>query len=699
MTFVEPLLLAGLALAALPIIIHLVNQRRYQTVRWAATMFLLAASKMSRGLARLRQWLILAMRVLAIACLVFVISRPLASGWLGLAAGGRADTTLILLDRSPSMLATEGGESKLAAGQRQIVTALRSLPSAHWLLIESTTNEPRELGVPDDLLLRPDTGPADASADFPAMLQAAHDYIVANQTGRTEIWICSDLRANDWKADDARWNALREAFAQFPPGARFHLLALARPALDNVSVRLTNVRRRDTANGAELLISLKLTREMEGDDVGRASQPVAQDDGPGKAASNEAVPHVTALTVPIEFEIDAARSVVQVELQGAEFELRDHSIPLARERERGWGRVSVPADANAADNDFYFTFEKAPDLRTVVVADDSTLAEPLRLVASTPVDPAGVCSVEMIAPEQAAEIDWPRTALVLWQAPLPEGDAAAPLNAFVDRGGQVIFFPPRQPTATEAFGVRWQSWQESNGDASVERWRGDQDLLANTRSGAELPVREVRTRRHCTLAGNVTLLAEAPGGQPLLARAPTARGGAYFCATTAATQDSNLSTHGVVFYVMVQRAMSAGAAALSDARQVVAGTSFDGDSTPDRSTGIDEGESTWRRLAGAEGTLSTEYAFHAGVYERSDAMMAVNRSQAEDLPRLLTEDQVAMLFRGLDFTRIDARAGSDRTLVEEVWRMFLVAMMAALIAESWLCLQRRPSVTGGRRIS
>jgi len=402
------------------------------------------------------------------------------------------------------------------------------------------------------------------------------------------------------------------------------------------------------------------------------------------------------LTVPIEFEIDAARSVVQVELQGAEYELRDHPIPLARERERGWGRVSVPADANAADNDFYFIFDKAPDLRTVVVADDLALAEPLRLVASTPVDPAGVCSVEIVAPEQAAEIDWPRTALVLWQAPLPEGDATALLTAFVDRGGQAIFFPPRQPTAAEAFGVRWQSWQESNGDSGVERWCGDQDLLANTRSGAELPVREIKTRRHCNLTGNVTMLAEAPGGQPLLARAPTVRGGAYFCATTAATQDTNLSTNGVVFYVMVQRAMSAGAAALSDARQLVAGTAFDGGPASDRSTGLEEGGATWRRLAGAQGTLSTEYAFHAGVYEGSDAMAAGNRSQAEDRPRLLADEQVAALFRGLDFTRIDARAGSDRALVEEVWRMFLVAMMAALIAESWLCLQRRPSVAAAR---
>src|SRR3954468_24337670 len=109
MSFLNPMLLAALPIVALPIIIHLINQRRYQTVRWAAMMFLLAANRMSRGYARLRQWLILAFRTLVVAGLVFAVSRPLASGWIGLAAGSRADTTIILLDRSPSMQQSETG--------------------------------------------------------------------------------------------------------------------------------------------------------------------------------------------------------------------------------------------------------------------------------------------------------------------------------------------------------------------------------------------------------------------------------------------------------------------------------------------------------------------------------------------------------------------------------------------------------------
>ncbi len=106
MSFLQPWLLVALPIAALPVIIHLIHQRRFQSIEWGAMRFLMEAHRMARGYARLRQWLILLMRVIAIAALIFLISRPLATGWLGVAGGGRPDTTLILLDRSAEHAST-----------------------------------------------------------------------------------------------------------------------------------------------------------------------------------------------------------------------------------------------------------------------------------------------------------------------------------------------------------------------------------------------------------------------------------------------------------------------------------------------------------------------------------------------------------------------------------------------------------------
>jgi hypothetical protein len=651
MSFLQPILLAGLPLISVPIIIHLINQRRYQTIRWAAMMFLLAANRMSRGYARLRQMLILLFRMLAIAALIFAVSRPLAGGWFGRAAGGRADTTIILLDRSPSMRQQGQGTSvsKLDAGKHQLARTLGMLGAGRWVLIESTTNLAREIESPDSLLQLTAAEPASTSADLPSMLQTARDYVRDNRTGRTEIWICSDLRQNDWNADSARWQALRDSFLELPLGVRFHLLAYPDVANGNVSVRLTNVRRVEATDGAELLVSLKLTRE------GNAEAP---------------------LRLPIQFDIEGARSESTVEIIGPTHELKDHRIPIDRSRERGWGKVSIPADANPADNEFYFVFDRPLPRKTLIVSTEPQSLAALQLAASISSDPAIACSAEFVGKEQLAAVDWNGVSLLVWHAPLPDGDAAAAVENFVQRGGQVIFLPPRSAGEGAFLGVRWQNWIDEPPDSAIETWRGDQDLLANTQSGAALPVGRLQVRRCCGLSGELTPLASLKGGRTLFARLPTNRGGVYFCATTPDPNDSSLAQNGVVLYVLVQRALVAGASVLGQTRQLIAGDA------------AQEQPAQWKQVAGPADAISTEYAHHAGVYTAGERLLAVNRSPAEDMAAVLADDRVAELFKGLDFTRVDDRAGSLAGLIEEVWRSFLVAMLIAMLVEAALCMPR-----------
>src|SRR5206468_8037583 len=129
------------------------------------------------------------------------------------------------------------------------------------------------------------------------------------------------------------------------------------------------------------------------------------------------------------------------------------------------------------------------------------------------------------------------------------------------------------------------------------------DLLSRTQSGAALPVGRIQVRRHCGLSGEFTPLATLRGGAPLLARANSLRGGVVFCTTTPAPADSSLAADGVVLYVLVQRAMAGGAAALERTGQLAAGEPpATGDPT------------RWRRLAGAEEAVSSEFPRHRGVY-------------------------------------------------------------------------------------
>jgi hypothetical protein len=651
MSFLQPWLLIGLPLVALPIIIHLINQWRFQSIHWGAMMFLLSAQRMARGYSRLRQWLILIARTLAVATLVLAVSRPLASGWLGVTVGTRADTTIILLDRSPSMQQRGNGtgDSKLDTGRQQLARTLETMGSARWVLIDSVENRARELESPAAIVDEPTAGPASAPADLPMMLQAAYDYIRDNRTGQTEIWICSDLRENDWNASSGRWATLRDAFLELPQSVRFHLLAYPRLPAANTSVRVTEVRRQETSDGAELLVSMRLSRQAA------QEQPV---------------------NLPVQFDIEGARSVATFELTGVYVDVKDHRISIERTKAQGWGKVSIPADSNPADDEFYFAFANAPPRRTVIVADSAEAELPLRLAAGISPDPALQSTAEAFSTDQLTGVEWDQIALVLWHAPLPVGPAADLLQSFIARGGEVMFFPPENPTADEMLAMRWESWHSDKDRFAVSSWRGDEDLLARTLSGAALPVGQLNVLRYCGLKGECTPLATLDGGAPLLARVPTDRGGVYFWATTPSPRDSSLATDGVVLYAAVQRALSAGSSVLGKARLL------------DAAIAGNESPASWTPLSDLGDRLSTEATVQRGVYQADDRLLAVNRPASEDNAAVLVDARADELFRGLNYTRVDDQAGSLASLVQEIWRAILLTMLVALVLEADLCLPR-----------
>ena len=93
----------GVFLLLLPVIIHLINRMRHKPRQWAAMQFLLAATRSSTSHAKLRNLLILLMRMLAVLALFLFLQRPLVGGWVGWALGGAPDVILLLVDRSASM--------------------------------------------------------------------------------------------------------------------------------------------------------------------------------------------------------------------------------------------------------------------------------------------------------------------------------------------------------------------------------------------------------------------------------------------------------------------------------------------------------------------------------------------------------------------------------------------------------------------
>lgn len=684
MTFLQPLLLMALPLMALPLLIHLVNRQRYRTVYWGATMFLLQARRMASGMARLRYLLILLARMLVIGGLILAISRPMSGGWLGFTAGDTAETTLIILDRSASMEEQDPltGRSRRETALQKLSTLLTTAgANSQLVLFSSATERPLPLESAGDLQDLPETDATASAADLPALLQSAAEYIATNQTGRTDVWVCSDLREQDWNPEGGRWDAVRSQL-QNREGVRFYLLSYTDSAADNLAVSVSNVHRRSTPAGAELVLDLKITRATETTEPQR---------------------------IPLSLIIDGARSVLDVELTGTQLLKNGHVIPLDQSAVRGWGRVELPGDANPADNVFTFVYAEPAVQRTVIVADDNTAAEYLRIAAGTSAGRGIACEASILPVTQAVALPWQETSLIIWQAPLPTGLLAAQLTDFAASGRSLLFLPPTAPDAGSLFGWSWADWELLPADkpARIARWRTDADLLANTQTGAPLPVGQLEIRQVCPLApaaaaantaaaaepataaaavadeptaSRLTVLAQLDNGQGLLHRVQSDRGSIYFCCTLPTAAHSSLVSNGVVFYVLLQRTLAQGAAALSAARQLSC------------SSELTAQAAAWSPLDDlSQSTLLSRRSLTPGVYTEGDALLAVNRPLTEDAPDTLSDAQLQTVFGELNYTRIEDRSGSTADLASEVWRLFLILMIVALLAEAILCVPQPAS--------
>ena len=104
MTFLNPFVLFGLAAAAIPVLLHLLNLRKLRTVEFSSVRFLKELQKTSMRRLRIRQILLLIVRTMLIAAVVMAFSRPaLRVSMGGFGSTGASSTMILILDDSPSM--------------------------------------------------------------------------------------------------------------------------------------------------------------------------------------------------------------------------------------------------------------------------------------------------------------------------------------------------------------------------------------------------------------------------------------------------------------------------------------------------------------------------------------------------------------------------------------------------------------------
>jgi Aerotolerance regulator N-terminal/von Willebrand factor type A domain len=263
--------LAALAVAggaaAVPIIIHLLNRKRYVVVHWAAMRFLLAAQKKNVRRLKLEQWLLLATRTLLV--LLIVLAMAAVMPWFepvwqrlfpgdALAAASQGRThKIIVLDASFTMAAQRGDDiARFDAAKAQAKAILDKaapgdgfsvvlLSSPAQVIVPGPADDPGKVAREVEELKLPH-GSADVAGGLHAVAEMASKPL--GKYARREVYLVSDLRRSAWplpagniaKSAEASpagaSSAAAESWARIAAGARVIAIDVAGADVDNVAV-------------------------------------------------------------------------------------------------------------------------------------------------------------------------------------------------------------------------------------------------------------------------------------------------------------------------------------------------------------------------------------------------------------------------------------------------------------------------------
>jgi hypothetical protein len=430
-TFSNPLLLWGLALVALPVLIHLINLVRQRHVRWAAMEFLLASQRKNSRWIRIKELLLLLLRIGAIAAVVLVLAQPLINSSWGLGLGSEQIEHVVLLDDSYSMSDHWADTSAFAAakqaihrfaeqiaqhGSPQTFTLLRysrfraADGSAQPDLLKEVVNHdfPRQL---EDRMQswqpsHTDAGPARA-------LSGARTLMGEADAARRVVYLFTDFRTKDWDepgdtaAELARWTA---------DGARIQFVSCVDAARPNLAI--TAIDPQPGTRAAGVALALNVTVKNFG------AAPVRD--------------------VPIEIEQDGeGQTALKIdEILPGQSETRSFQtlFPAAGQHVV---TVKLPSDAVAADNVRYAVLDLPPSVPVLVVDGDPSSPD-ARLLAAV-LNPGGSVKTGVdVAIEPSSFLN--SHPLDAYQVVYLTGverldDAAAEsLDSYVRAGGGVAFF-------------------------------------------------------------------------------------------------------------------------------------------------------------------------------------------------------------------------------------------------------------------
>ncbi len=440
---VNPALMWGASLISVPIIIHLLNRRRFRIIDWAAMEWLLQAIKQNKRRITIEQLILLALRCLIVLLVVLAVSQLRFSGSAGLAGGLLDQRTdwVVVLDDSFTMGQSTSSVTCFDRARKETVELLRRLADTdakdYFAIMLGREGRHELPAVPQTDRKAVQTvesklehiQPSDLKHPPAELLVRGVEALRRTPNAAKSLVLATDCRQSDWRLTEADRKALKEAVDQ------------AREL--GIKTYLVDVGPQDPNDYANLAVT-KLAGEEKAVPVGEVARFTAtvRNFGP-RAVSG--VPVKFTFGSPADGENPLATRTIETVPAGGEVTVTEYySFKRAGAYSVG---ADIATDALPADNARYLALRVTEGIDVLLVdgepglepaaAESFALARALRPDRATPsgINPRVVDADAL----KGTDIDRASVIFLLNVPRLSEANLKS-LTDFVRRGGGLAIF-------------------------------------------------------------------------------------------------------------------------------------------------------------------------------------------------------------------------------------------------------------------
>ncbi|HVG54632.1 MAG TPA: BatA domain-containing protein [Vicinamibacterales bacterium] len=433
MNFLAPLFFVALAGLAIPVLLHLTQREKKQIIRFPSLMFVRRIPYQSVRRRKIQHWLLLLVRVAALALIVFAFARPFfRQADLPVAIGAGARELVVLLDNSYSMGFADRWERARSAAQAEI-SRMSGSDRGSVVLFSSGA----DIAVRASMERSPLSAavaaskPGSGATRYAPALKVAGGILAESTLPRREVVIISDFQRNGWRGEEG---------IRLPQGTVVKPVTITGSGDQvNVSVTAVSLARSTFSDQERITVTAGLTNRSEKEVNGTTVTL----DVNGIKHGTKTVKLEPGATAPVEFE------------------------PVLVGAKTVKATVTLSPDALAADNTFNFVVAPTAPVHVTVV-DRVSDSSGVYLARALAVGQAPRFEVINKQPDTLTDADLQRSAAVVLNDISVPPALARRLARYVEQGGGLFVAAGQRATWPQEVDLLPGSIENP-----VDRTRGD----------------------------------------------------------------------------------------------------------------------------------------------------------------------------------------------------------------------------------